>query len=159
MGVEGLISYSKNLLIAGISRAYRYIASISREARIVMFYEGMLEACWKHAGSMLEPCWKHAVCCLRAGMPACQRLCVSACQRAGRFSRLAGFPGRENRPASKTNHISFPGRENMCKLIREPIRDPPRVTPLDAARVTPLVTSLDPPTLRVTPLDSRVLPQ
>ena len=60
--------------IAGISVYRRYIAGISVyrvghsvwlwEARSVMFYEGMLETCWKHAGTMPEPCWKHAVCCL-----------------------------------------------------------------------------------------------
>ena len=65
-----------------------------------MFYEGMLETCWKHAGTMLEPCWKHAVCCLRAGMPACQR--VSACLHA---SVLVGFPGWQVFPAGKTDQL------------------------------------------------------
>ena len=63
------------------------------EARSVMFYEVMLETCWNYAGTMLETC-RLLSACRYASVPAC--LCVSACQRAGRFSWLAGFPGREN---------------------------------------------------------------
>ena len=79
-----------------------------------MFYEGMLETCWNYAGTMLETCCLLSA-CRYASVPAC--LCVSACQRAGRFSRLAGFPGEENRPAWKTKYISFPGRENYVGLM------------------------------------------
>ena len=65
-------------------------------------YRKALKICWKHVGSMLEPCWKHAVCCLRAGMPACQR--VSACLHS---SVLVGFPGWQVSQAGKTD---YPGK-------------------------------------------------